>query len=43
MGHTFRCLDRGCSFDKKKTKKLLQSEYEATYIGGVIEYENRFS
>ena len=38
-----RCLDRSCGCDKKKTKLMLQSEYEALYIGGVIEYENRFS
>lgn len=40
---TKRCLDRGCGCDKRKTKKMLQSEYEAVYIGGEIEYENRFS
>mgnify|MGYP000179687617 CR=1 FL=1 len=43
LGWLKRCCDRGCSFDKKKTKKLLQSEYEALYIGTNIEYENRFS
>ena len=28
-----RCLDRGCSRDEKKTKKIIQEEYEALYTG----------
>jgi len=28
-----RFLDRGCSSDKKKTKKIIQEEYEAIYTG----------
>lgn len=38
-----RCCDRGCSFDAKKTKKVIQSEYEDVYTGGQIEFDNRFS
>ena len=43
LGRTKQCFDRGCSFDKKKTSKMLQSEYEAVYLGGNIDYANRFS
>jgi hypothetical protein len=28
-----RCIDRRCSFDSQKTSKVLQSEYEALYLG----------
>ena len=28
-----RCCDRGCSSDRSKTKKIIQSEYEAIYTG----------
>ena len=28
-----RCCDRGCSFDKRKTKRFLQSDYERVYTG----------
>ena len=38
-----RCWDRGCSSDQAKTKKTIQSEYEAVYTGGQIEFDNRFS
>lgn len=38
-----RCLDRGCSRDAKRTKKLLQSEYEALYTGSELQIENRYS
>ena len=38
-----RCLDRGCSFNKKKTKKVLQTEYEKVYTGGLIQYDSRYS
>ena len=43
LGNLKRCWDRGCGCDKRKTKRLLQNEYEAMYIGNSIEYENRFS
>ena len=43
FGFLKRCWDRSCTCNSKKTKKLLQSEYEAVYIGSNIEYENRFS
>ena len=29
--------------DPKKTSKIIQSEYEAVYTGGHIEFDNRFS
>lgn len=38
-----RCLDRGCSKDEKKTKKIIQEEYEELYTGKQIEYDNRLS
>jgi len=28
-----RCCDRGCSNDKRKTKRFLQSDYESVYKG----------
>ena len=28
-----RCADRTCSKDEKKTRKIIQSEYEAQYTG----------
>ena len=36
-------MDRGCSRDKKKTKKIVQEEYEALYTGELIEYDTRFA
>ena len=38
-----RCLDRGCSRDERKTRKVVQEEYEALYTGKRIEYDNRLS
>ena len=38
-----RCCDRGCSGDRKKTRKTIQSEYEDVYTGGQIEFDNRYS
>ena len=38
-----RCLDRGCSKDIRKTKKIMQAEYEAVYTGQLIQYDTRFS
>ena len=38
-----RCADRTCSKDEKKTRKIIQSEYEAQYTGKQIEFDNRFS
>ena len=38
-----RCLDRSCSRDEKRTRKIIQSEYEAQYTGKQIEFDNRFS
>lgn len=38
-----RCLDRGCTCDKRKTKKLLQEDYEGVYIGPDFIMEIRYS
>lgn len=38
-----RCCDRGCSFNMKKTKKVLQMEYENVYTGVRIQFDNRLS
>ena len=43
VGHFKRCLDRGCSKDVKKTKKIMQEEYEAVYTGQLIQYDTQFS
>jgi hypothetical protein len=31
-----RCIDRGCSCDKRRTKKILQSDYEQLYMGSLL-------
>ena len=38
-----RCLDRGCTCDQKKSKKLLQSEYEELYIGPEFLLDSRLA
>lgn len=38
-----RCLDRGCSFDMRKTNHLIQHEYEQQYLGPEFQLENRYS
>ena len=38
-----RCLDRGCTCDKRKSKKLLQSEYEELYIGPEFLLDSRLA
>lgn len=43
IGGFKRCLDRGCSKDIRKTKKIMQEEYEAVYTGPLIQYDTRFS
>ena len=43
IGLLKRCWDRGCSKDIRKTKKIIQEEYEAVYTGTSIQYDTRFS
>lgn len=44
VGYAKGCvLDRGCSRDEKKTKKVIQSEYEKVYLGREVQYDNRLS
>jgi hypothetical protein len=38
-----RCLDRGCTCDKKKTKQRLQEDYERKYTGPDFLIEVRYS
>ena len=38
-----RCLDRGCSCDKRRTKELLQEDYENKYTGPEFLIEIRYS
>ena len=37
-----RCKDRGCTMNARKTKTLLQQDYEAKYTGPVILLEDRY-
>ena len=43
MGGLFKCMDRGCSCDKRRTKKRLQEDYENTYMGPEFLIEIRYS
>ena len=43
MGSCKRCCDRGCSCDMRKTKKIIQEEYEEQYLGPIFQFENRYS
>jgi hypothetical protein len=38
-----RCRDRGCSFDSRRTKHVVQQEYELQYLGPEFQLENRYS
>ena len=38
-----RCHDRGCSFNKTRSKKLLQQEYEELYIGPEFQLDVRLA
>lgn len=40
---SMRCCDRSCSCDKRKTKKLLQEDYENVNTGNIFLFEFRFS
>ena len=44
-GFTFclRCCDRKCTMDPRRTRKLLQLDYEKRYIGPRFQIENRYS
>lgn len=39
----WRCLDRGCRCDKRKTKKVIQEDYENLYKGPQFLLEFRYS
>jgi hypothetical protein len=43
MKGVFRCLDRGCTCDKRKTRKLLQDEYNEVYSGPEFNIEVRYA
>lgn len=38
-----RCWDRNCSFDKSRSKKLLQQEYEDLYVGPEFRLDTRLA
>jgi hypothetical protein len=38
-----RCVDRGCSCDKRKTSKLHQEDYEDQYLGIEFYIECRYA
>lgn len=38
-----RCCDRGCRFDKRRTKRFLQADYESVYIGDDIQFTVRYA
>ena len=38
-----RCIDRGCTKDKRKTKQLIQYNYEQLYIGPEFTLDNRLA
>jgi hypothetical protein len=35
-----RCIDQGCSCNRKNTRQLLQSKYEDIYMGSQFKIEN---
>lgn len=38
-----RCCDRGCRFDKRRTKRFLQADYESVYTGDNLEFTVRYA
>jgi hypothetical protein len=38
-----RCMDRSCSLDKRKTRKLHQDDYEEQYVGIEFFIECRYA
>jgi hypothetical protein len=38
-----RCIDRGCSCNKKNTKQLLQEDYENINTGSEFELDDRYA
>ena len=40
---TLRCFDRGCSCDKRKTKQIIQEDYEDINTGGRFMIEFRYA
>ncbi len=43
MEGLFKCFDRRCTCDKKKTKKLLQEDYENINTGSEFELDDRYA
>lgn len=41
--HITRCWDRGCSCDKRRSKRLLQQDYEDLYIGPEFSLDTRLA
>ena len=40
---SIRCCDRGCTRDMKRTKQVLQEDYEEMYTGEEFEFEVRYA
>jgi hypothetical protein len=38
-----RCCDRKCTMNSRRTRKLLQNDYEKGYIGPKFQIENRYA
>jgi len=38
-----KLYDRGCTCDKRKSKKLLQEDYESLYTGSVFDLDYRLA
>eukprot|EP00347_Sterkiella_histriomuscorum_P022647 403337690 len=43
LGSCKRCKDRGCTLDRRKTKQIIQSDYEDLNTGGIFLLEYRYS
>ena len=43
LGGCKRCCDRKCTCDEKKTRKILQHDYEQVNLGGLFDLETRYS
>ena len=43
LGSCTRCMDRGCSSDTRKTKALVQEDYEEKNIGAEFQFEFRYA
>jgi hypothetical protein len=38
-----RCCDRGCGSNPRKTKQLIQEDYEAMYTGPQLDLQSRYA